>query len=81
LSDIPETDHELDARDREVALELTGRRPVPAARFRGALRRQLAADDPGYGPRPVHLRAIVLLYLTAGALLLALGALQALGRL
>jgi hypothetical protein len=56
-------------------------KPVPAAGFRGALSRHLADRDPGHGTRPERLRLIASGYLAAGALLLALGALQATGAL
>ena len=72
---------ELTAEEQVVAEQLEAARPVPAAGFRGGLRRRLAALDPHHGPRPVRLRLIVSGYLGAGALLLAIGSLQAMGAL
>jgi hypothetical protein len=70
---------QLTEADRAFAEQLDTRRPVPAAGFRGALGRHLAARDPGYGARPERLRRTVSAYLGAGALLLATGALYATG--
>ena len=53
---------------------------MPAAGFRGALGRHLAARDPGYGPRPARLRPMVAGYAGAGTCLIAVGALVATGR-
>jgi hypothetical protein len=72
---------EQDGTDRELADRLSGRRPIPAPDFRGALRRRLVAEDPGYGPRPEGLRARVSLWLAAGLVLLLIGYLQAVGAL
>jgi hypothetical protein len=69
----------LEPQEQDLAGRLIGERPLPAAEFRGALRRRLAANDPGYGPRPEHLRWIVALYLGVGAALGGLGVLQAVG--
>jgi hypothetical protein len=74
-------DDELEPGDREVAEGLERERPVPAAGFRGALGRRLAAMDPGHGPRPERLRMMVAAWLLAGLVLLALGLLQATGSL
>jgi hypothetical protein len=71
----------LDAGDAGVSDRLTLERPVPSAGFRGELARYLSARDPGYGPRPPQLWLTVSAYLVAGALLLLLGLLQALGSL
>jgi hypothetical protein len=67
----------------EVALgeRLNAARPVPGAEFRGALARHLAALDPGYGPRPAHLWAVVLALLGCALALLVVAALLAGGRL
>ena len=81
MTDEPDIPAELGPDEREVADRLAGERPVPAASFRGGLARALAASDPGYGPRPEHLRLIVAAYLGAGLLLLVLGALSATGAL
>ncbi len=70
-----------DSDDQAVADTLARERPVPPGQFRGALGRYLAARDPGYGPRPVHLRLVSAAYLAAGLVLLALGLLQATGSL
>lgn len=79
MHDEPETDTELGAGEQRLADRLVADRPVPGAGFRGALRRYLAARDPRYGPRPEHLRRIVLAYLLAGVLLVGIGALIAAG--
>jgi hypothetical protein len=72
-------DEELTAAECELIDRLSAERPIPAAGFRGALGRYLAARDPGYGPRPEQLRLIVTGYLLAAVLLIALGALVAVG--
>ncbi len=68
----PESD-DLSADEHDLAERLATDRPLPAAGFRGGLARYLAANDPGYGPRPERLRVTVALYLVAGLLLIALG--------
>lgn len=70
-----ENDNET-AADQVFADKLEAARPVPAAGFRGALGRHLAALDPGYGPRPRHLWLLSGGYLVAGGVLLLIGALQ-----
>ena len=72
---------DLTVDEQLVAEQLVGTRPVPTAAFRGALGRRLAELDPRYGRRPQRLRLIVSGYFGAGALLLAIGALQAIGAL
>ena len=62
-----------------MARRLEDQRPMPAAGFRGALGRHLAARDPGYGPRPASLRLMVAGYAVAGTALLAAGTLVATG--
>jgi hypothetical protein len=75
-------DHdEESAEEPRVAERLDRERPTPAAAFRGALGRYLAARDPGYGPRPENLRLLVGGALISGAILIALGLVQALGGL
>jgi hypothetical protein len=81
MTDDPKIGGELPPDERALAERLHADRPVPAAAFRGALGRRLAALDPGYGPRPERLRPTVSGLLGASALLLALGALQATGAL
>jgi len=81
MTDGPDIDGELEAPERALGERLEAGRPLPAAGFRGALGRHLAARDPGYGPRPARLRLIASAYLGASAVLLALGALQATGAL
>ncbi len=66
--------HEIEALDPELAARLTVARPVPPARFRGALARRLAEHDPGYWPRPERLRLVVAGYVGAGGVLIALAA-------
>lgn len=70
---------ELGSEESDLAARLSGERAVPPAGFRGALARRLAAKDPGYGPRPEHLRLMVAAYFGAGSLLIAVGALSATG--
>jgi len=72
---------ELTVDEQVVAEQLDAARPVPPAAFRGALGRRLAELDLRYGCRPQRLRLIVSGYLGAGTLLLAIGALQAIGAL
>jgi hypothetical protein len=76
-----DTAEDLDPQDEELAGRLDRDRPVPNAGFRGALARHLTIRDPGYGPRPARLWAVVSGYLGAGAVLIAIGALQATGHL
>lgn len=75
----PEASAEERAELRELSARLAADRPAPRAGFRGSLRRRLVERDPGYGPRPRHLRAIVGAYVAAGAVLMALGAVGATG--
>jgi hypothetical protein len=72
---------EPDPAESRVADRLGAERPVPGASFRGALSRRLAASDPGYGPRPERLRLMAVGCLSAGSLLIVLGALSAAGAL
>lgn len=72
---------EPEGADAELAARLSAERPVPGAGFRGALGRRLAGEDPGYGPRPPHLRAIVAAYLAGGGALMLIAALVGLGHL
>lgn len=72
---------ELGPSEQRLGEQLAAQRPVPAAGFRGALRRQLAASDPGYGPRPARLRTEASAFLGAGGLLVIMGGLQAAGAL
>ena len=81
MHDEPETDTELAPGERELADRLISQRPAPAAGFRGALGRYLAARDPGYGPRPERLRLLAVSYLAAGSLLIGVGTLIAVGAL
>ena len=79
MSEAPENGAGLEPADEQIGAELTAERPVPAAAFRGELRRRLIAEDPGYGPRPPKLRVAVATWIAGGLLLIALGALIALG--
>jgi hypothetical protein len=81
VTDPPDIEGQLEPPDRAFGERLQTERAVPGAGFRGALGRHLALRDPGYGPRPARLRLIASAYLGAGAVLLALGALQAAGAL
>lgn len=75
MSQPPTPPAEFDPAEQTLAVHLRVARPVPGAGFRGALGRQLAEHDPGYGPRPECLRLMVVGYLGAGGLLIALAAL------
>ena len=74
----PGPEHE---RDFPLEAELLRERPVPRVSFRGALGRYLADRDPGYGPRPANLRALVAAYVLVGLLLMLVGLLVASGTL
>jgi hypothetical protein len=65
--------------DQALERRLDEHRPVPAPGFRGALARRLSRRDPGYGPRPERLEAMVAGYTIAGAAFIGLGALVATG--
>jgi hypothetical protein len=62
----------------DLSERLRDQRPVPAAAFRGALRRRLLALRPPR-PRPDRLGVLIARYATAGAVLLLAGALSAAG--
>jgi hypothetical protein len=79
--DGSESELEPAGAELELADRLAAMRPVPAPGFRGALGRRLAAEDPGWGPRPANLRPLVALYVEAGIVLIALAALLGTGRL
>jgi hypothetical protein len=64
-----------------MAERLRSERAVPSAGFRGALGRHLAANDPGYGPRPARLRITVAAYVASGAALIVVAALGVTGAL
>jgi hypothetical protein len=81
MSERFEADAELTASERELGDALASDRPIPSAGFRGALGRHLHSRDPGYGTRPARLRLTVSGLLAAGAILIALGLLQAAGAL
>lgn len=76
-----EPEDQLTPNDQALGEQLRSGRPIPAAGFRGALGRHLAARDPGYGPRPERLRLLVSAWLLAGLALVAVGALLGLGAL
>ena len=73
-------DLEADATDDLIALaeRLARERPVPAAAFRGALRRRLL-DGRGQHSRPARLRLLITAYAGSGAVLLLVGAASAVG--
>jgi hypothetical protein len=81
MTDSPDPEPELTPREHALAEQLRLDKPLPAAGFRGALSRHLEDRNPGYGTRPPRLRLIASGYLAGGALLLALGLLQATGAL
>jgi hypothetical protein len=67
--------------ENRLADAIAAQRPVPRADFRGALGRYLAIRDPGYGPRPARLRAVVSVWIGFGLVLIVIGLLQATGSL
>jgi hypothetical protein len=67
--------------DGELVEEMVAARSLPAAGFRGALSRHLAAEDPGYGPRPRHLRPWATGFLLSSMLIMLLALAQATGNL
>jgi hypothetical protein len=79
MNDELESDQQLGPAERELGERLAAARPVPAARFRGDLGRRLDARDPGYGPRPTHLRTTASACLGGSLIVMGLGLLQALG--
>jgi hypothetical protein len=79
MSDRLDPDAYLEPSERELGEHLASERALPATEFRGALGRRLVARDPGFGPRPEHLRRTAALYLAGGGALAALGLLQAVG--
>lgn len=81
MSDGLSSDDQLEPSERALGERLEAAKPVPSPGFRGALGRHLAARDPGYGPRLPQLRLIASACLGGSAILLALGALQAIGAL
>jgi hypothetical protein len=81
MRDPLDRDDPLEAPERELGVQLASERALPGTEFRGALGRRLAAQDPGFGPRPEHLRRTVSLCLAGGGALAGLGLLQALGML
>jgi len=73
-------DLEPDAPDDLIVLaeRLERERPVPAAAFRGELRRRLLADGAGRR-RPPRLRLLITGYAATGSLLLLIGAASSAG--
>jgi hypothetical protein len=69
----------LEPAERELGARLDDERAVPRSEFRRALGRRIAAEAPGYRPRPERLRATVALYLGLGGAFAGIGLLQALG--
>jgi hypothetical protein len=63
----------------ELALQLDGARPLPAAVFRGELRRRLAGAQAGGAVAPRRVRALAASYALAGLLLLAIAGAGAAG--
>ena len=58
----------------QLAERLLDERPVPAAAFRGELRRRLLAGDLRDGSRPARLRVLIAGWASGGTLLLIAGA-------
>lgn len=78
---MPTHGEDLTPDELRVAERLDRDRPTPAVGFRGALGRYLVARDPGYGPRPHNLYALVGGALVSGGVLIGLGLVQATGAL
>lgn len=76
---MSEADLPVEPPEERLADRLQAQRPIPRGEFRGALHRRLIARDPGFGPRPEHLRGAVAVYLAAGGLLAGIGALLSIG--
>jgi hypothetical protein len=77
---MTDSDHDqIEPADQELAHRLSDQRPLPGGEFRGELGRRLAAEDPGYGPRPASLRATSAGLLGIGLVVAGLGALTAVG--
>jgi hypothetical protein len=74
-----DAESDLPVGERQLADRLANSRPVPSAGFRSMLARRLIAAEPGYRPRPAHLRLRVIAYLVVGLLLVALGGLVGAG--
>jgi hypothetical protein len=74
-----EHEPELTGAELRLSEQLAAERPLPQPAFRGALGRLLGERDPGYGPRPERLRLLVAGLVGLGAVLVAAGALVALG--
>lgn len=70
-------DHQRHDIEPELAATLEQERAIPAPEFRRRLLGHLIEQNPGYGPRPENLIAVVLGYALAGLVLMALGLLQA----
>ncbi len=74
------SDLEADAPEDLVRLaeRLQRERPIPAAQFRGELRRRLLAGERRH-QRPARLAVLIRAYAVSGAVLLLIGALSAAG--
>jgi hypothetical protein len=79
MNEPSDIDAPLDPPEREMAGRLVAERALPRAEFRGALGRHVGARDPGHGPRPERLRAMVALYAVAGVTVAGLGTLVSVG--
>jgi hypothetical protein len=81
MTDGHQIEPELGPAELALGERLQHERPVPSAGFRGSLGRWLSVRDPGYGPRPEHLRLKVGGAFGGGLLMIALAALTAVGAL
>jgi len=63
----------------DLAERLERERPVPAAAFRGDLRRKLVAGGAAARSRPARLRVLIAGYATAGSVLLLAGVVSVAG--
>jgi hypothetical protein len=81
MPDEHDAENGLTPNELRLAELLDRDRPMPAAGFRGALGRRLAALDPGWGPRPARLGQIAAAYLMAGLVMIGVAAVIGIGAL
>ncbi len=78
MSDQPDmTGGEFTAEEQRLADLLSSRPPLPAPAFRGRLGRRVAALNPGYGHRPLHLWPTAAGFAAAGLIVMVIGSIAA----